>query len=140
MKLIRKLKPLLRRENQKKFFKISTTLGLDWPSPNGFGKLANSFSLEVKSTVPLSQICRGVVPVRNENPASTPSGLSVVSRRMIVGFPKLGASSCTPPLSEKISELPAMADRNSRYGSGSMTTVLGQDLAAFFIVDVCGLG
>ena len=72
------------------------------PSPYGFFKeLLRAYSAGSESRTDASEtIFSGSVPARTHVPASTPSGRSVESRVTMTGLPRLGASSCTPPLSD----------------------------------------
>ena len=78
---------------------ISTILSAAYPSPYGFVAFAiflysdSSFKRRfISLNIPSSSR-----PISLAVPASTPSGLSVSLLTTKTGFPRVGASSCTPP-------------------------------------------
>ena len=85
------------------------------PSPYGFSAVAIAACefASRSSVVTSATIVSSSVPTSRTVPAATASGRSVVSRMTSTGVPRLGASSCTPPESERITCASAMSRANS---------------------------
>jgi hypothetical protein len=81
---------------------LSSIFTIFWPvlpSPNGF----NQVFLWARLVLAASRILCGFVPASMFDPTSKVSGLSVLSRKVTQGMPRMQVSSCTPPESVKTS-------------------------------------